>query len=245
MTQESAQGRDGIASATTESPRKSFRHTVGFSIESNTGDAAEVCLARVLRFRDVTHLRLHDRRINPLRWTLKTTFLVGEGPGRRRVGNAIGIFAVGRIWRGRIFENSKIDGPRGAKPIGDEVIPSADRIGDGMNADGAGEIVSTAGWNDEKWTRSFCQRTQDAMNAAVTSDDDDGVRKIATLDFVSAKNVDACSLKWIEAGIGFIRMEDGSDAHSPIVNNRLYFRLKISDFRLKDESGWRGDLVTG
>jgi hypothetical protein len=83
------------------------------------------------------------------------------------------------------------------------------------------------------------------MNAAVSTDDDDCVGEVAALNLGSAEDVDAIATKWVETGIGFVGVEDGSDAHPPIVNNRLYFRLKISDFRLKDESGWRGDLVTG
>jgi hypothetical protein len=174
----------------------------------------------------VTHLRLHDRGINPLRWPLKTTFLVGEGPGSRRVGNAIWIFAVGRIRRGRMFEKSKIDRPCRAKRIGDKVIPGSDRIGNGVNANGVGKIVAAACGNDEKRTRRFCQRTQDAMNASISSDNDDGVREIAALNLVSAKDIDSYSLKWVETGIGFVRMEDGSDAHN-------YFRIfEFTNFRI-------------
>jgi hypothetical protein len=226
VTHESAQGCDRITSATTEGTRKSFRNHVGFGVESNAGDAAEVRLACIRCFRDVTHLRLHDRRIYSLRWTLKTTFLVGEGPGSRRVGNTIWIFGVGGTRRGRIFEKSEVDRPCGAKRIGDKVIPGSDRIGNGMNANCMGEIVATACGDDEKRTRRFCQRTQDAMNASISSDNDDGVREIAALNLVSAKDIDSYSLKWVETGIGFVRMEDGSDAHN-------YFRIfEFTNFRI-------------
>jgi hypothetical protein len=77
------------------------------------------------------------------------------------------------------------------------------------------------------------------MNASISSDNDDGVREIAALNLVSAKDIDSYSLKWIETRIGFVGMEYGSDAHSPIVNNRLYFRFKISDSRLKSEGQQR------
>ncbi len=51
------------------------------------------------------------------------------------------------------------------------------------------------------------------MNASVTTDDDDRIGKIAALDFVSAKDVDARTLERREDGIGFVVMKDRGDAH--------------------------------
>ena len=51
------------------------------------------------------------------------------------------------------------------------------------------------------------------MNASIASNDDDGIRKIAALDFVPAKDVYARALERREDGIGFVRMKDRSNAH--------------------------------
>ena len=68
------------------------------------------------------------------------------------------------------------------------------------------------------------------MNAAVSADDDDGARKIVALNLISAKDVDAVSTKRCETGIGFVGMDDGSDAHPAIVTIAISdFRFEISD----------------
>lgn len=212
MSKESAQCGQGVTSVAAREARHAIANRIGFCIETRTGDTAEVRFAFSIFFRDVTHLRLHDGGIQAMRWTWEAAFFVGEGPRFRGIGHAVGILAFRCFWCRRIFEKSEIDLPGRTKRVADKAIPGGERVGLRVNADGVREVISAACGNDEQRARGLSQRTQNAVNAAIASDNDDCIRQIAALDFVSTKDVHASALKRCEDGVGFVRVKDRSDA---------------------------------